>query len=873
MVGVFTNNKDKGLKVSSQDKLHSELLKHTKLGSITANERDIDVVSFSRSREAEIDWKKIVNHEETPSVNHPYELGYGLSYVKREFEKRLNVGPVVTTADLPRINKSIATHDPPAVWFQVPGYNRRLIVSSVIGVPQNRFDNVDHYENFWSNAESAQFWGSSAQSKARVVELAPAIIHRQYRELIELEKVGGALSAAADKLVSSQIDGFLSQGDIDDLVSSYGRMRSVGLNIQERLERLRDKSSDLGYILVLEDGLEYKYPDGSSEVLQKGQLYQPYETEITWVSQYTLTEYVEMFPLLRIPRTINVTEYHRKEVTKYSKVIPDFDPWVEEENRLSNSGYNVFRFSRVGSKYISQSGEELEDIIERCELDPNFGKMCAVLLPVYEQSLIAGEILSKYVVIRAPRRGLEPIHAPRIYIEEDLVFSTKYIGAEVGELASSINLAPGERREILVEKSTKTELEVRRTATSLSDLNENSATDYASELENEAKASRESTKTQSLSASAGGSYGGFSASASGSSSSSQTTKDFARNLSKVARKAARSVTKQTRLEVQSSSLRKTTTSSRESTKIEIENINDGRSLNLLLFHLYNVYRAQLKLERLTFTFLSGIEVVSGSGIVLPQQFSLDELPELLRKFSLDGLPIRPNKPDFPDDPQEAALERVLDALIDTLMEYHGSGSASSRSVLIPDFPPSGDNIDEKIANLTKSLTSMIYSGAEIPLYTETEINGSKRLSEFLIGSPGLYLDAHIGDRDATEPYSNAMREAEVRRQHSEVREIETRALYNVARASRLGRIDSPFGVFGVFIGDDKIRVTLEGEPLVGVYHIIHDAAKVGEFEFNEGDDVSFEVTIDTPGPWLQPSGADLVLVRHLGSGHEALFLI
>ncbi|WP_193174892.1 hypothetical protein [Oricola nitratireducens] len=856
-----------------KDEKKSSLFDHTSLGSISENGRDIDVVSFSRSREVEIDWKKIVDHSDTPGATHPYILGYGLSYLKTEFEKRLKIGPIISSKDLPLINSYLHNYDPPSLLVNIPGYKRICVVSSLKTLPLMGpfFQSVQDYEEFWEQAQFGAFLSDLFLTKLRIVDLAPAIIYRQYRELVALEKVGVALASAADNLVSTEIPGFLSKDQIDDLVGSYSQMRSVGLNIQERIERLRDRASDLGYVLVTTDGLEYKYPDGTVDTLKKGELYQPYETEVSWQSRYERIEFVQIFNFLHVPRRINVTENHRKQVTKYRKIVPDFDPWIEEENRLSGAGYNTFRFSRVGSGYFTQEGDELGDIIDRCELDPEFGRLCAVMLPVYEQGLVSGEILAKYVVVTAPRRGMEPIHTPRIFIEEDLVFSTSYKGAEVGELASSINLAPGEKREIILEKSTKTETEVRRTATSLSDLNESSSADYATELEKEARASKETTTTQSLSASAGGSYGGFSASASGSSSSSQTTKDFARNFSKVARKAARSVTRQTRLELQSSSLQKTTTSSRESTKIEIENINDGRSLNLLFYQLYNVYKARLKLERLSFTYLSGVEVVAGSGIVLPQQFSLDELSSLVDEFSLDGLPVRPN-PLFVGNPQEAALERLLDALIRTLKEYHGLGDASSDTVLIPDFPPGGTTPTERIEILTRSLTRLIYLGTEIPLSADANLSKLDTLSEFLIGSPGLYLDAHVGERNATEPYSDEMRAAEVRRQNAEVRGIEAKALYYAALAARQGKIDSPFSVNGVFIGNDKIQLTFEGNPIAGDYLLILESRKVGEFNL-AANQTEAEVTVSAPGPWLEPASVDLVRVKHVQSGHEALFLI
>jgi hypothetical protein len=362
---------------------------------------------------------------------------------------------------------------------------------------------------------------------------------------------------------------------------------------------LRDRAHDLGYYLALQQET-IKFPDKTTDTLEAGQLYQPYRAEVKWQTlQYrrVLVHSTSAFGLFSSSWSFQVPYQiqQAQSVTKYKKVIPDFDPWVEAEQELGADGFNVFRFERVGSRYVTVAGDTIEDVAERCELDIEFAKRCAVMIPIYDQSLVHGEILSRYIVIKNPRKGIQPLHFPVLFVEEDLLFSTHFSGVEVGELIESINLAPGEQREINIEKSTQTEREERRTATSISDLTQSDTLDLSTEMEKEFSNSNERTTTSSLSAKAGGSYGGFSGSVAGSTSSTQTTKQFARDLQKVANRASRSVTLQTKQEIRTDGSVKTSVSSRQSTKIQIKNINDGRSLNLLFYRLYNIYDVTLTL--------------------------------------------------------------------------------------------------------------------------------------------------------------------------------------------------------------------------------------------------------------------------------------
>ncbi|CAO4178324.1 hypothetical protein CLBKND_03188 [Methylorubrum aminovorans] len=858
------------------------LRRHTNLSELKP-ERELDRVAFSRSREVEIKWDEIISDDSADGT--PYIKGLGVEYIRKYMESLWGYpnGPQ-SDAEAKLIDKNFSySADPPLVILTVPD-SKRLFYFIVsynnefeLPVSPPIFQNLSEYERFWRYVETVNS-SNGDPIEMSVVDLAPAIIYRQYRELRALERLGDALAANAEKIAAREFSEFPSAAELDELTAGYTRMRSVKTDIDVKLERLRDRARDLGYYLALSKET-ITLPDGSKDELEEGQIYQPYLTNFAWQAisyrRYLVREY-SWFSSSSWVLQVPYATPRSKVITRYQKVIPDFDPWSEKEHELSSAGFSVYRFDRIGQRYITAQGQGIEEIAERCDLDVDFAKRCAVMIPVYEQSLISGEILSRYIVIKRPRRGVEPVHLPRLFIEEELLFATHFHKVEVGELVESINLAPGEQREIVIEKTTLTEQESRRTATSISDLTETDRVDLSSEMEREATSSREQTTTSSLSARAGGSYGPFSGSAEGATSASQTTKQFARDLQRVANKASRSVTRQTRQEVKTSSSIKTNVTTRESTKITITNINDGRSLNLLFYQLYNIYRISLRLERMSFTVLSGREVIAGSGIVLPHVYKLSQLGSALSEMFLDFLPVSPN-PDLysASDKERRAREayqiKIVGYIKETLKEYMATDGRddSSKTVEISDWDPpnSSDPVEKHVEALAKALNSIRYIGnpVDLPGTVQTE-------NSLVVGSPGLYLDAFVGVRPGTEPYSEEMRRVELDKRLAEVNEINSRAAYQQALASRLSRVSPSNSVLGRAQSLRDLELTFEEPPLQGAWSLYVSDAFVCLFEIaSEG--ISHKISFTSDQSWLSESKMELAKIVHREVGQELYFLI
>lgn len=908
--------------------LSDQLLGHSSLSPI-AKTREVERVAFSRSREVDINWGKVISDERDSEAT-PYltgEAGYGIEYMRYELERLWGFPEgVAADFDVAWINKAfLITIDPPAMWFSVPNSKRSYVVVVDPNIdPETGYEVPNYPPAFSTLTEYNEMWrhvvriysDEGVKTDMSVVDLAPSIIYRQYRELKALQRLGDSLAANADKIAAQEFGQFLSVADIDEITRGYLRMRGVKSDIDLKLERLRDRAKDLGYVLALEQ-TSVKLPDGTVDKLEAGQLYQPYLTQVSWSTtqsrQYLVRSRSLFFStswIFRVPYYVQ----HVQQVTRYRKVIPDFDPWVEKEQELTGQGFTVFRFERVGDIYKATQGEIIEDVVERCEVDIEFGKRCAVMIPVYEQSLTTGVVLARYVVIKRPRRGVQPIHLPRLFVEESLLFTTHFEGVEVGELVETINLAPGENREIVIEKTTSSEQEIRRTATSISDLTENDRVDLSTEMEREATRSQEKSTTTNLSAKASGSYGAFSGGVEGSTSSTQTTRQFARDLQKVANKASRSVTRQTRQEVQTSSSVKTNVSTRESTKITIENINQGRSLNLLFYQLYNIYRLKLRLEQMSFTLLSGREIIAGSGIVVPEAYSLSELGRAIERMKLAGLPIRPNANHFPgstaleSDARDVYQRHVIAQIKETLREY--TTDKGSGAIDVDKWEPEETNptVQQLVDALATALNELVYTGAGIvpPASGEkrssrlaaaeaSNVSGQNQsasngpnedqeggegqscveddsLGTLIVGSPGLYLDAHVGARPGTEPYAERMRLAELGRQRAETREINARAVYSMAMAKRLSQIDPGNVIKGEAKGLRAVVLSFAKEPLQGDWELWVEGMKVADFSI---EDASLEktLTFNMDMDWLRPDRNEIARIVHVDTEQELAFLI
>ncbi|MHC4356223.1 MAG: hypothetical protein ACYS0H_26265, partial [Planctomycetota bacterium] len=515
-------------------------------------------------------------------------------------------------------------------------------------------------------------------------------------------------------------------------------------------------------------------------------------------------------------KEVKVPRPREQIVEDYKEVDTSKDILAEKRSAMRKAGHQVFVFDQTPIGLVSTEGEPLRQIMDRCRYDEAFRRVCVVMLPVYEESLTGLRLVAKYSIFKRPLPGLVPTILPRLSIEESLTYRTAWLKTQLGELVNSINLAPDEQRKVTIIKRFEQETTVTRTSTSIFDISRAETTDLATEMENQARQERESSKTMQFSTKASGGYGPFSAEASASGGTSSSLKDVSQAISRVARKAAKSVSSQNREEVSSATTSRTTISNTDETVATIRNINQGRSLNLMFYRLYNKYHGGLYLEGLRFDVISSVEVIAGSGVHESRSFSLEELPQLVAEFKAARLPFDITKEDKYTKGLVDSIEKLLtrEYLKDTKVglkaaprgEVHEPPEAAT-SVARLSLPPrvkQAANLeagrDEGLSELSDNLRKAAIDSDE-PIAPQ----------ELLVAAPGLYLDAAVGAQPSTEPYSEQMRTQEVRMREAEVFAKRSEAVYQQAMAMRLAQMrvtDGANCLIGVLPGPDQKSLTL-----------------------------------------------------------------
>ena len=504
------------------------------------------------------------------------------------------------------------------------------------------------------------------------------------------------------------------------------------------------------------------------------------------------------------------------------------------------------------------------------------------MLPVYEESLTGDRVLSKYSVFERPLPGISPSALPQFSVLESLSYRTAWLESQLGELVSTINLAPGEDRTVVLTKVFEQESTVTRSSTSIFDINRSETSDLASEMENQARLEGEQSSNMNFSASGSGSYGLFSAEASASGGSSTSLKSFSQAISKVAKKASQSINQQNREEISTSSSLKTTVSNKDETTATIHNINQGRTLNLLFYRLNNKFQGGIYLDDLQFEVIPSTQIIAGSGVYESLRFTLDEMPELLQQFQQTRLP-------FDIVPDDGDKTRFLDKVVASLKslldkEYMtgnepsegaragskrdkgfsaeplGSATSVARLSLGPTPPgPAGTYNDTFAAggipgNESSELTDYVASLRTATIDRNTPIHSD----DLILASGGLYLDTVVGALASTEPYSEDMRAQEIRMRDAEVQKTLAETEYQFALAASL----SPDGregenrIIDLFADPTKTSLRLRlREPLAeGQWGLLLDDRRKATIRSSMTGKVDLQHSWRGKQEWLKEAG-------------------
>lgn len=891
--------------------------------------RPQESVSFKRSRNVEVDWSyilrgTIVGDYTGQPLPQPFKIGSSFIHFRRYYERLWSLqksnfpdlaGKLFFTGDVkvPKVTQVLGAGVTYSMELRAgvtvmkhPLTERMFALTLDSPLTQGDFADYATYSALWPRVKGIEYCFPASEDNGAAahilttyeeVDLAPSIIIRQYREFEDIRQFATDLSARADELARQQVTGLLSELQINYLLNAIMRMKQPLRDLEFGLRRLADKASDLNYILPLVDQT-FTYPDASTLTLTKGKLYRPYRTQITWSTDVVRTRDVwvedRFLGVVIGRRKIHQTWTERVQqfanVQKYGEIQVDLDPWEEKELVLSQiEGLASYRFERVGGEYVTATGIELTDVVERCEQDEAFRRTVAIWIPSYEQKLTSGEVLTRYAIFKRPFPGYTPVRSPTLFVHETLSYRTGWRTSELGELVHSVNMAPGEERTITIEQSTTRQVEDVQSTTSILDLTESESLELSDEIEKEASSSNESTRTNSLSASASGSYGPFSGSASTNTSSTQTAKQFARQLERVARKAARNMTRKSTQEVRSSTTVKTNVSRSESTSINVKNINEGRTLNILFYRLYNIFSASLVVENLQVVVTPSIEVVHGSGVTVPHVYDFARLDQAFSAFDFQELGYEPT-PELGSDSYTSLFVAFWSYLIDQFIGLLGreydinageeaanfirfSGApnmlltavrAGKRPRLTPGNGTERNNPENLYRCLREALESIIVELDEA-VQDGRESGEAKPLiqHDLRVASPGLYVDAMLGVSPATEPYAEEMRAQKVMAEAAEVARQFAVVDYYRALAGTLPSGDSspPMVVIARRESNRRIQLNLGKWYKKGRWALFVDALKVREFDVTQDTAVAIPLSWDTDMAWISNPENHVVSVQ------------
>jgi hypothetical protein len=599
--------------------------------------------------------------------------------------------------------------------------------------------------------------------------------------------------------------------ELEKTANTFSNLKTKSFSVLQKLRQLAAKVKEYGYYLALKNEtilIDSTATPPVSINLIKGKIYQikqdTYQRkDITRRQEWRKIKdgknsyWVRVWVEEPVWTTVNFANY--------IEVDLDVDPVQVAVKSFKD--YKVYIAEKRNGGYYTEEGIPLRDILKRCDNDDSFRKRCCVVIPEYDYLLSNKTYYLGAFIFLHPIPGLYPTRHPSIGIREELSYRLSWNGTEIGQLISSINLAPGETRTINVSSKFKQTTSQTASFKSINDVNTSESFDLATEFQKEA--SQEFSKSDSFQASVGGSYGvgPFSASASASGSRSSNLKTFSREMAKVAKKSAQSINRKFSQEITSSSSVSTEVTQDTSKSITISNINQGSTLNLFFYQVNNKYDSATYLTSLEILVSSTVELIAGSGIYETYSYRLNETDDMFAKLHPDLLPGKNPTPPIvvvdppnPNDPWNIYWKSIVDKLKTSISdEYDATTPAKPESarvirvnnssslvnlakrILTKRNPTDAKTVDKKINqyNETNNLFDLVNDDnfesvcdqvilLKVGLGNVEILENAVTRQNLIIASGGLYVDSLVGIMPATEDYAERMRKLEGARIESEI---------------------------------------------------------------------------------------------------------
>lgn len=676
-----------------------------------------------------------------------------------------------------------------------------------------------------------------------IVRADAATIARQYRALLNEDELASSLSAKATD-VSKAIQ--TSQVEIiPALIAQFRDLKNFGSELQARKRQLADAASDLNYHLFTASTQITVYQDGTGQPVQlqikEGDLYVKSSKTACWTTYQTVTSSNSgIFGLGASSHSWQEPIYNSKTFDYYEEAVVDYDPWVEILELYKSQGYSTYLFQYTEQGLRSTDGSTPSEILQICQDSEDFRVRCVIALPQKEITLIGETFIVGYNLFVRPVPDIVVTSFPELSLRERLSYRFTWRGVSLGELATTIPLSPGEQREVTLKTSERYNNNRSETATSLVDITRIDRADFETVFEKEIR--KENETTTQFGGEVGGSYAGISGSANF--SKTNTTKEVARQLNRSVQRASQEVNRRSKDERTVTVSESIETSRENSTTFQVRNINDGSTLNIAFYRLYNAYESILKLDEFEYVVRGGRSIFASTDLVDEVVFPRDKLTGLVEWITKEG--------HFPFDlgsltpVKKAAFAAELHALV--LQKYKEYPikqplDGGDGEVFVSATIDAKARRDQRITELQEKFrsTADVLLGHSVEVLDLTMTNTLASLlrekgnvDDDLIGLPfwqektsfaydsgGLYADVYVGQRPATEKYSENMRRLEENRVERENRLLSARARYLEARAAKqlvgLGAVIDPNKVLvtdrdTLIIEDDHVEVKLRLVP-------------------------------------------------------------
>ncbi len=735
-------------------------------------------------------------------------------------------------------------------------------------------DRVKTYCDGWANRVDYAIRvfesGKELSSDHEFLDLSISALMEYYPYLRDVESATQSLRELVDKQLKGQTDFRLAAALHKELTEIALELASI----KRAIVNLKSLARSKGFELVTEDGKKIEYTRKGvkkTEVLNSGQLFQKYSYVNTWTESYRTYKSVRRGGLggalgwkKRVPvtktRTRRTNDTGIRVIQTPEKNLHDYlELLIDEE------GLEPIVFDKTDEGYMSQDGRFVEEILDLCELDPSFRESCTLLLPTHDQTLFGDEIVAGYHVIRKPQKGRVIHRLPELFIEESLSYRLRWLGCELGELISSVNLMPGEEREISISTSRTSLREHELKSTSNIETDTSSSYETLTSVEKEFQNEKKTEKTNSWSAKASGSYGAFSGGASASGSSKKTARQFARTLNKVSSKAVSKMRKLSKQEVVARELTREEAQSKSSSTGTIVNPNVGRTLNINFFSVNNVYSSATFLDEFGFLYVSPFELIDGTGIRKTNYFSKERVSEFIETAVDDAETIftrllRLSKYEIDENEFNDLVTRfsegyktlIISSILQALEDY--SSSAEQNQSLGERAPVFALKVQSGGESITISEAKNKWDSLEEILRRVSTT--SVPIEPTLLTSPSraTYADAGIGVNEALESYAVDMRKLEVEKQLTEIM-LEQASMGN---DTQLGK-----GIFrnvSYSITESNLAITVGDGIDSGVWQVYLAGNAIGQIEVDQAG-AEFEIQVFGESLRLANDGYPMALVK------------